>query len=145
MYDQILLPTDGSKGTAAAARHAGELAATYQATVHVLSVVDGHGQFGTATAAAAAEAWTDAERDRAEDAIEATVAELPDGTETASVIRGGDPKAQIVAYAEEAELDLIVMGTHGRTGLDHYLIGSVAEKVVRRSPVPVMTVRLDGT
>ena len=41
-------------------------------------------------------------------------------------------------------MDLVVMGTHGRTGLDHYLIGSVTEKVVRRASVPVVTVRLSG-
>ncbi|WP_262175055.1 universal stress protein [Haloarcula laminariae] len=39
-------------------------------------------------------------------------------------------------------MDMVVMGTHGRTGLDHYLMGSIAEKVVRRSPVPIVTVRL---
>lgn len=142
MYDVILLPTDGSDGTAAAARHAGELADTYGATVHVLSVVDGHGQFGTATAEAAAKAWTDAERERAQSAIDGTIATLPEDTRTESTLRGGDPKTQIIEHAEEIDAELIVMGTHGRTGLDHYLIGSVAEKVVRRSPVPVMTVRL---
>ena len=143
VYDQILLPTDGSKGTAAAARHAGELAETYGATVHVLSVVDGQGQFGTATADMAANAWTDAERKRAQTAIDTTSEELPAATETESVLRGGDPKTEILTYAEESGTDMIVMGTHGRTGLDHYLIGSVAEKVVRRAPVPVLTVRLD--
>lgn len=54
----------------------------------------------------------------------------------------GVPRSEILAYVEDEGSDLVVMGTHGRTGLDHYLIGSVAEKVVRRSPVPVVTVRL---
>lgn len=141
MYDAILLPTDGSEGTAAAARHAGELAETYGATVHVLSVIDGSDGFGGASPAT--RAWTDAERERAASAIENTEEWLPEAVERTSEIRAGDPKTEILAYAEEAGVDLVVMGTHGRTGLDHYLIGSVAEKVVRRSPVPVLTVRME--
>ena len=53
----------------------------------------------------------------------------------------GDPADAIVRMAEELEVDLIVMGTHGRTGLQHVLLGSVAEKVVRLALCPVLTVR----
>ncbi len=53
----------------------------------------------------------------------------------------GVPFAEIVRFAREGDFDLVVMGTHGRTGLRHALLGSVAEKVVRKSPVPVLTVR----
>jgi nucleotide-binding universal stress UspA family protein len=53
----------------------------------------------------------------------------------------GDPADAIVRMAEEREVDLITMGTHGRTGLQHVLLGSVAEKVVRLAPCPVLTVR----
>nr|WP_277505937.1 universal stress protein [Haladaptatus sp. DYSN1] len=55
-------------------------------------------------------------------------------------IRWGDPAVAIIAYAIENEIDIIVMGTRGKTGFERYLFGSVAEKVVRVSPVPVMTV-----
>ncbi|MCW8859203.1 MAG: universal stress protein [Deltaproteobacteria bacterium] len=55
----------------------------------------------------------------------------------------GLPYEQIIQQAEEKSADLIVLGTHGRTGLDHVLFGSTAEKVVRKSPVPVLTVRLE--
>jgi len=57
----------------------------------------------------------------------------------------GMPYEQILGQAEEAGSDLIVLGTHGRTGLDHVLFGSTAEKVVRKSKLPVLTVRLDET
>ncbi len=53
----------------------------------------------------------------------------------------GIPYDEIIKKAEETSADLIVMGTHGRSGLDHVLFGSTAEKVVRKSPVPVMTIR----
>ena len=53
----------------------------------------------------------------------------------------GAPFAEIVRYAREKDVDLIVMGTHGHTGLAHVLVGSVTEKVVRKAPCPVLTVR----
>ena len=53
----------------------------------------------------------------------------------------GEPAAEIVAEAEDGKYDAVVVGTHGRTGLAHVLLGSVAERVVRRAPMPVVTVR----
>ena len=59
----------------------------------------------------------------------------------ASIVAPGIPYDEIIKRAESENADLIVLGTHGRTGLDHVLFGSTAEKVVRKSPVPVMTIR----
>jgi universal stress protein A len=56
-------------------------------------------------------------------------------------VREGAPFYEIIRYAKEKEIDLIVMGTHGRSGLVHVLLGSVTEKVVRKAPCPVLTVR----
>ncbi len=53
----------------------------------------------------------------------------------------GEPAAEIVATAQDGRFDVVVVGTHGRTGLAHVLLGSVAERVVRRAPMPVVTVR----
>ena len=60
-----------------------------------------------------------------------------------TLIVPGLPYEQIIGQAEEGSADLIVLGTHGRTGLDHVLFGSTAEKVVRKSKIPVLTVRLE--
>ncbi|QKY15958.1 universal stress protein [Halorubrum sp. CBA1229] len=142
MYDDILLPTDGNDGIAAAANHAETIADRFDATVHVLSVVDTRNRFESPTGGLSVEAWTDAEHDRAERAVEDAVAMLHDDLPVETATVEGVPKATILDYVEDERMDMVVMGTHGRTGLDHYLIGSVAEKVVRRSPVPVVTVRL---
>ncbi|WP_276270698.1 universal stress protein [Haloarcula litorea] len=142
MYDDILLPTDGSDGIAAAAEHATNFAQAFDATVHVVSVADTRNRFESPTSGLSAEAWSDAEHERAEEAVAATVDALPDDVPVETSVVEGVPRSEILRYVEDEGMDLVVMGTHGRTGLDHYLIGSVAEKVVRRSPVPVTTVRL---
>jgi nucleotide-binding universal stress UspA family protein len=61
-----------------------------------------------------------------------------------TALEHGNPDREIVSFARAGAFSLIVMGTHGRRGLSHALLGSVAELVVRRAPCPVMTVRLDG-
>lgn len=59
-----------------------------------------------------------------------------------SIVAPGIPYDEILKKAEEKSVDMIVLGTHGRTGLDHVLFGSTAEKVVRKSTIPVMTIRV---
>jgi nucleotide-binding universal stress UspA family protein len=56
-------------------------------------------------------------------------------------VKVGDPLRQVVAYARDEAMDLIVLGTHGRSGVAHLFLGSVAERVVRTAPCPVLTVR----
>jgi nucleotide-binding universal stress UspA family protein len=60
---------------------------------------------------------------------------------TVSAVRWGSPVEAIVDYAGEQKIDLLVIATHGRTGLSHVLLGSVAERIVRESPCPVLTIR----
>ena len=84
-------------------------------------------------------------KERAEKAI----AELPDaawctGKTVVREVRYGYAYREIVRHAKEQNVDLIVVGTHGRTGLTHLFLGSVAEKVVRNAPCPVLTVRPEG-
>jgi len=63
---------------------------------------------------------------------------------TKKIIRTGVTFVEIIDYINEEGIDLVVMGTHGRSCIEHMLIGSVAEKVVRKSPCPVLTVRPKG-
>ncbi|MFC5134850.1 MULTISPECIES: universal stress protein [Haloferacaceae] len=142
LYDRVLVPTDGSPKGKRAVEHALALAAVHDAAVHALYVVDTASYAGTGMEAT----WTGIDEMLREDADEAVaqVAALAEGTDVAvetSVVEGS-PGREIVRHATDAGCDLIVMGTHGRGGIDRLLLGSVAERVVRRSPVPVLTVRL---
>ncbi|QCC46335.1 universal stress protein [Halobellus limi] len=141
MYERILLPTDGSDASLAAAAHAGSLSRTTGATVHVVSVADSRNRFESPSSGLAPDAWREAENERATAAIEKTIGELPEAVETERTVVTGIPQDEIVDLVEEAAADVVVMGTHGRAGIDRYLIGSVTERVVRRSPVPVLTVQ----
>jgi len=143
MYDHILLPTDGSDATRPAVEQAGELAAVHDATVHVLAVADSRNRFESPSSGIAPEVWEESERERAGEAVDAAVAALPADVPVERAVVEGVPRTAILDYVDAEPIDVVVMGTHGRTGLDHYLIGSVAEKVVRASPVPVLTVRAE--
>lgn len=86
--------------------------------------------------------WHDAATERAEELFDAArqiAAEYEMTLDT--TLEFGDPKHVIVEYAEDHDVDRIVMGSHGRSGPERLLLGSVAETVVRRAPVPVMVVR----
>jgi nucleotide-binding universal stress UspA family protein len=142
MYDRILVPTDGSVGTAHVAMQAFDLAETYGATVYLLNVVDS----GVGTILPDSSETERELRDRGERAV-ATLEALA-GTyslDPVTEIREGDPADEILAYGAEIDADAIVMGTHGRSGIERRLIGSVAERVVRNAERPVMTVRLPET
>ena len=138
MYRNILIPTDGSEGAERAIDRGLELAETYGATVHALYVVQ-----PVHTAEYTGDQILNALRAEGERATAAVAdrgkeREIPVETD----VRTGTPHREILEYADEHDADLVVMGTHGRTGLDRYLLGSVTEKIVRLSPVPVLTVSL---
>jgi nucleotide-binding universal stress UspA family protein len=136
MYHDILVPTDGSDGVEPAIKRALDLAAQYDATVHALYAVEAvpgmdHG----------AEQLVDALQEEGERSTKDVAEQARERGLTAETdIRVGAPHQAILDYADEHGVDLVVMGTHGRTGLDRMLLGSVAEKVVRLAPVPVLTV-----
>jgi nucleotide-binding universal stress UspA family protein len=78
----------------------------------------------------------------ASEQMRAFIATLPERSISHSEIISGNPAEAIVERARSEGYDLLVMGTHGRTGVQHLLVGSVAEKVVRLAPCPVLTVRV---
>lgn len=129
--DRILVPTDGSDGAQAAIDHAIGLATDVGATLHFLHV----------TPSEFSEVTERASPDPIDDAVARTGEAGLDDVETAH--RFGRPYKEIADYVTEAEIDCIVMGTHGRTGLRRYLLGSVTERTVRFSPVPVISVKAD--
>lgn len=138
---KILAPTDFSACSEPALRYAGELGRTLGATVVLLHVAET--AFDYTVYGLAPETIADLQTE-ARQAIDKRLAEAKgfvgvDGTTTR--IREGSPAQEIVEAAKQLEVDLIVMGTHGRTGVRHMLAGSTAEKVVRTAACPVLTVR----
>jgi nucleotide-binding universal stress UspA family protein len=142
MYERILVPTDGSQGSAHVALQAIDLAEQYGATIHVCSVVDdSHRSILPDVGSRSEDLETEAQK-----AIQrVTKMASVHGVETVGEVREGDPAEEILEYAEEIRADLIVAGTHGRSGVERRLIGSVAERLVRHASCPVMTVRLPET
>lgn len=144
---RLLVPTDFSDFSGEAVRYACELAQRFSAELHVLHVAQdafplvpeagmlsvSHGEYMTQVIASA----------------ERLIQDVPkrsdyQGAVAARVVEVGIPFIEIIRYAREKDIDMIVLATHGRTGLVHMLMGSVAEKVVRKAPCPVLTIRPKG-
>jgi nucleotide-binding universal stress UspA family protein len=143
---QILVPTDFSEPSDAALKYGRELARAFGAHLQILNVVDAR----TATVVGPegymvgnlVEMQRDAEeeaRNQLKSLIDHADRREPDAK--AVLLTSSTPALAIINHAKEADIDLIVMGTHGRGGFGHLLMGSVAEKVVRLAPCPVLTVR----
>lgn len=142
---RILVPTDFSADADAALKYACDLARTFRASVQAINVVENPLAVGAwspdAYTAEIAGLQIGLVRD-AQARLEKTVAALADtGLETVTEVRTGHAANEIVKAAREAGVDLIVMGTTGRTGVAHLIMGSVAERVVRHALCPVLTLR----
>jgi len=135
--DSIVVATDGSESVSRAVGVALDVAERFDAAVHVLSVVD-TGEIDSSPEQLRSE-LADALERQAHEAL-AAVDDRADRPVT-TAIRKGRPADEIVAYAREEELDAVAVGTRGRHGENRLLVGSVAERVVRTAPVPVLTVR----
>jgi nucleotide-binding universal stress UspA family protein len=137
--NHILVPHDFSETSAAAVRYAIELARRFNARLTFLHV-------GNSAQAAFDTEFPIGLEDAREDAIRERLLKIVTPHEQMEfapqfVVRPGTPAVEIVRYAQEHAVDLIVMGTHGRGLVGHVVMGSVAEKVVRTSFCPVLTVR----
>ncbi|MFW5896384.1 MAG: universal stress protein [archaeon] len=144
MYDRILLPTDGSAGTRTTIDHAIALAQDNDATVYVLYVVDRRLSLA-ASKDAESDVMESLERDgkRAVERVGNLLEEADVEYETA--IREAVPHRGILSHAREKDVDVIVMGTHGKTGRDRLgNIGSVTQRVLDSEQWPVLVINVDG-
>jgi nucleotide-binding universal stress UspA family protein len=143
---RILLPTDFSEFSAEATTYACAFAEQFDADLHVLHVLEIYEsatpEFGLGLALPSR---IEESREAAGKAMEKVLDPgWAEGRRVVQAVVEGQPFLAIIRYAKEHDVDLIVLGTHGRTGLAHVLMGSVAERVVRKAPCPVLTVRPEG-
>ncbi|WP_290814778.1 universal stress protein [Halovivax sp.] len=138
MFERVVVATDGSASVERAIDVGLDLADRFDADVHALTVVD-VGEVD-ASPEQLREELRAALESRAESALDVFEGRTDDADVT-TALREGRPAAEISAYAREVDADLIVTGTRGRHGENRPLLGSVAERLVRSAPVPVLTVR----
>jgi len=143
---RILLPTDFSNFSVIAMNYACELATRFDAELHLLHTLEVHTDFtpnfemGLALPKQVSESKAAAEK-----ALTSVLdPQWATGRNVTHAVVEGSPKVEIVRYARTNAIDLVVLSTHGRTGLTHVIMGSVAESVVRTAPCPVLTVRPEG-
>ena len=140
--ETVLIPTDGSDGALAGARWAVALAERLEASLHVLSVVD-TGDSAVIESIREPSHVLDALETEAHDAIAAVETVLKESTANLPVttaVRRGSPHETISSYATQQAVDVIVMGTTGRSGLDRLLLGSTTERVLRTTARPLLAV-----
>lgn len=133
----ILVPIDFSEDSLEALRAACELARRFDARLDLINVVE---PLPPAADLMLVNAYEDIRRDAQDDLARLPCADLPAGS-VRRLVRLGYPAQTITDFARGEEIDLIVLGTRGRTGLAHLLMGSVAERVVRTAPCPVFVAR----
>jgi nucleotide-binding universal stress UspA family protein len=153
MYSKVLVPLDGSEVSERALTHAQSLADAFGARVHLLKVISlsheyeatRRGGGGSPTIAEysldLAQQLTAGRQTRAEKYLEATAARLEEnGIHVETSVRQGSTLENITNFVEENGIDLIVMSTHGRGGLQRFLVGGVTDQVIRSSHVPVLAI-----
>jgi len=142
----ILYATDFSQGARAAMDHVISLAQDYDAKLILLHVIQdiSVAEWYIPTTLSVAEVVADIEKNAWQEMGKWAAEFSPKVSNIEKIIVRGVPFVEIIKTARGKNIDLIVIGTHGRTGIDHMLFGSTAEKVVRKAPCPVLTVRIAG-
>jgi nucleotide-binding universal stress UspA family protein len=144
---RILVPTDFSEPSDEALNYAKGLAEGFGASIHLLHVLEdlaAHAWTTEVYVAALPGVHEEMERQARERLEQQLTPEERAKYRAEVVLRMGSPFVEIVRYAREQKADLVVIGTHGRGAIAHMLLGSVAERVVRKAPCPVLTVRRKG-
>lgn len=143
MFSKILVPVDFSDYTEEILGYAQQMAGKFGSELHLLHVIASMAHLTHYESFLASESVIAIEKGIAEgvDRQMAALVGSMKGVSVVTSVRTGAPFVEIIDYVRENGIDLIVMGTHGRGGLEHILIGSVAEKVVRKAPCPVLTIR----
>ena len=145
--ERILVPLDFSAHARTALAHARELCRDTRAELHLLHVVQTFPRYGIVDAPPEPEALSDTDREAAENRLREVAAEVlaPGAPPATHAVAGrGNPALAVLDVAERLDADLIVLASHGRSGIRHFLLGSVAEKVVQLAPCPVFTVKVFG-
>lgn len=143
-FKKILFPTDFSEHSKPAQEYALSLAKQLGAELHVLNVVQDIEMISPDPASPFL--LPTGQLPELMDASQQSLAVLltpeeAQGVSVVTAVRAGVPFIEVLQYAEEAQPDMIVLGTHGRSGLAHVFLGSTAERITRKSPCPVLTVR----
>lgn len=139
MYETILVPTDGSEAATEAAKHAYSLGERYDASVHVLAVVE---QSESASIVGRGDEKRDTLREAGTDSTRRIVeAAQSRGIDAVGAVEVGDPDRAILEYGSEHDVDLVVMSTSARSGVGRFLKGSVTEKVIRDGDIPVLAIQ----
>lgn len=141
-HERILIATDDSEPARKAVAEAITQADAFDASLHAVSVIE---------TAEPQPAFNDSAVDSeeeipAEQAVQRVVSEANSRTldqNVVSAVLRGQPASAVLQYASEHDIDLIVVGTHARDGIDRLIVGSVAERIIRDSPVPVVTVAMN--
>lgn len=142
MFETVVVATDGSESVSRAVDCALDLAAKFDATVHALYIVDeGHVDALPERLHSDVRQALDEQGQQALDRVFEAAESVGGGLDVESAVRVGRPAQAIVGYVRDIDADAVAMGTRGRSGEHSFLLGSVAEGVVRTSPVPVLTVR----
>lgn len=140
----ILVPTDFSEHAQSALEYAKELARHLGATLHIIHIVEpiiypaewGYSQMGLTELEQELTRMAQQEIDKLVDTIRA------EGLPVRGEVLHGRASEQIVRYAQEHNIGLISIGTHGRSGLEHFLFGSTTERVLRKAPCPILAIRV---
>jgi nucleotide-binding universal stress UspA family protein len=140
---KVLVPIDFSDYSKSALRYAINFAKCFKAEMHLIYVVEpviyppdfSMGQIAIPSVNAE---WDERAKD---ELAKLAKAEIPEEVKSKTIIKTGKPFLEIIETAADEDIDLIIIATHGHSGVEHILFGSTAEKVVRKAPCPVLTLR----